>query len=65
MATENNVNAKVFCKFLSCLLADETAPVFLIVDNHSVHRSEEVQKFVIETEGRLRLFSTYRLTHRN
>ena len=22
MATENNVNAKVFCEFLSCLLAD-------------------------------------------
>jgi len=56
MATENNVNAKVFCEFLSCLLADATAPVFLIVDNHSVHRSAEVQKFVSETEGKLKIF---------
>lgn len=56
MATENNVNAKVFCEFLSCLLADATAPVFLIVDNHPVHRSEEVQKFVTAAKGKLRLF---------
>ena len=56
MATENHVNARVFCGFLSCLLADATAPVFLIVDNHPVHRSEEVQKFVIETKGKVRLF---------
>ena len=56
MATENNVNAKVFCEFLSCLLADATAPVFLIVDNHPVHRSKEVHKFVSETEGKLKIF---------
>ena len=56
MATENNVNAKVFCEFLNCLLADATAPVFLIVDNHPVHRSEEVQKFVTAAKGKLRLF---------
>lgn len=56
MATENNVNGIVFCEFLSCLLADATAPVFLIVDNHPVHRSEKVQKFVAETKGKLRLF---------
>ena len=30
--------------------------VFLIVDNHSVHRSEEVRDFVKSTEGKLRLF---------
>ena len=56
MATENNVNAKVFCEFLGCLLADAIAPVFLIVDNHPVHRSGEVLKFVNETKGKLKLF---------
>lgn len=29
MATENNVNAKVFCEFLSCLLADMPQRLFL------------------------------------
>ena len=56
MATEANINANVFCEFLSCLLADATAPVFLIADNHPAHRSEQVQKFVTETKGKLRLF---------
>ena len=28
----------------------------MIVDNHSVHRSSEVQKFVSETEGNLKIF---------
>ena len=56
MATESNLTAEVFCEFLSRLLVNAHAPVFLIVDNHSVHRSEKVRKFVQETKGKLRLF---------
>ena len=56
MATENTVNATVFCEFLSRLLAAATAPVFLIVDNHPVHRSAEVRNFVNDTNGQLKLF---------
>ncbi|MDY0367431.1 MAG: IS630 family transposase [Candidatus Syntrophosphaera sp.] len=56
MATENTVNSEVFCEFLGRLIANATAPVFLIVDNHSVHRSEKVREFVRNTKGKLRLF---------
>ncbi len=56
MATEKNVTAEVFCEFLERLLVNASAPIFLIVDNHSVHRSEKVRDFVQKTNGRLRLF---------
>ena len=56
MATEGNVNSSVFIEFLKRLIARASKPVFLIVDNHSVHRSAEVREFVKKTEGKLRLF---------
>lgn len=56
MATESNVTAKVFIEFLERLLHKAKQPIFLVVDNHSVHRSEEVSKFVESTKGRLVLF---------
>ena len=56
MATEENVNAKVFIEFLKRLVADADTPVFLIVDNSSVHRSGDVREYVESTEGKLRLF---------
>ena len=56
MATEKTVNADVFCEFLTRLIANATAPIFLIIDNHSVHRSAKVRAFVEKTKGRLRLF---------
>lgn len=55
MATEKTLNAGVF-EFLGRLITKATAPVFLIVDNHSVHRSKQVLEFVKETKGMLRLF---------
>jgi transposase len=54
--TEENLTADVFIGFLKGLLHDEKSPVFLIVDQHSVHRSKKVQEFVASTKGRLRLF---------
>jgi len=56
MATEETVTSSVFIQFLKSLLHNATRPVFLIVDNHSVHRSAEVREFVKSTKGRLRLF---------
>jgi len=56
MATEENVSATVFITFLQRLIFKAPGKVFLIVDNHSVHRSEEVRDFVKSTEGKLRLF---------
>lgn len=56
MAVEESVNAAVFISFLKRLIFKAPGNVFLIVDNHSVHRSEEVRQYVESTEGKLRLF---------
>jgi len=56
MATEENVTAAVFIEFLKRLIHKADRPVFLIVDNHAVHRSREVREFVASTDGKLRLF---------
>ena len=56
MATEGNVTSAVFIEFLKRLIHKATRPVFLVLDNHSVHRSREVHEFVTNTEGKIRLF---------
>lgn len=56
MATEKRLTADVFCEFLKRLIAGAVWPVYLILDNHPVHRSKVVKKFVESTEGRLKLF---------
>ena len=56
MATEENVTSEVFITFLKRLIAGTSNPIFLIVDNHAVHRSSEVRDFVKSTQGKLRLF---------
>ncbi len=56
MLTDQNVNNEVYVEFLRRLLTGATQPVFLVVDGHPVHRSRAVKRFVLSTEGRLRLF---------
>lgn len=56
MATEDRVTADVFCEFLKRLLAGAQQPVYLIVDNHPVHRSKKVSEYVQSTKGALKLF---------
>lgn len=56
MVTDERLTAALFCRFLKRVLRDAVQPVFLIVDNHPVHRSGEVKRFVAATEGKLRLF---------
>ena len=56
MATEKSVNSSVFIEFLKRLIANAKRPVFLILDNSSVHRSNEVRQYVQSTEGRLKIF---------
>jgi transposase len=53
---EGSMNAERFIEFLTCLLNDFTAPIFLIVDGSSVHKANIVKEFVASTEGRLELF---------
>lgn len=56
MLTDQNVNNEVYVEFLRRLLVGAKPPIFLVVDGHSVHRSRAVKRFVVSTEGRLRLF---------
>lgn len=56
MCHEGKFNAALFIEFMQRLLAHRTAPVFLIVDGHPVHRAGVVKKFVAENHDRLRLF---------
>ncbi len=50
------VNAGIFVEFLRRLMHGRTQPLCLIVDGHPVHRSREVQRFIEQSGGRLRLF---------
>jgi len=56
MLTDQNLNNEVYVEFLRRLLVGAKQPIYLVVDGHSVHRSRAVKRFVISTEGRLRLF---------
>lgn len=56
MAFEGRLNAEVFCDFLKRLLHNADKPVYVIVDNHPVHRSYKVRDFVESTKGRLKIF---------
>ena len=56
MTHKGKVNASVFCSFLKRLLHKAKKGVFLIIDDHPVHRLGKVKKFVESTKGKLRLF---------
>ena len=56
MVSDKNVTSITFIEFLERLLHDAHQPVYLIVDNHPIHRSAQVQKYVASTGGRLRIF---------
>jgi transposase len=56
MLQEGKVDSSVFVELCRRLLADDGGTVFLVVDNHSIHLSNETRAFVTSTNGRLRLF---------
>jgi len=56
MLHQGTVTAKVFKNFLKRLLVGAERPIFLIVDDHPIHKSRLVRDFVKSTNGRLRLF---------
>ncbi len=56
MVIDGRLNAGKFREFLGRLMHGARRPVFLIVDGHSVHRSDAILRFVASTNGRLRLF---------
>jgi len=59
MATEKTITADIFCQFLDRLIANATAPVFLVVDNRAVCHSLKVREFVNKANGMLRLIYSH------
>ena len=51
MATEGSFTSSVFIESLRRLINKAKRPIFLIVDNHSVHRSTELHEFVQSTKA--------------
>jgi transposase len=56
MVTDKTVNAEVFIEFLSRLMKGVKNPIFLILDNHPLHKSKVVQDYVTKQHGKLKLF---------
>lgn len=56
MTYDSNLTAEVFCEFLGRLLYRAAKPVYVIADNHPVHRSQKVRQFVESSKGMLKLF---------
>ncbi len=49
-------DATVFVEFLKKLMHDAPGPVYLILDNMSVHKAKTVNEYVAALNGRLKLF---------
>lgn len=56
MLCESNVNAAVFLEFLKRLISGVDKQIFLILDNHPIHKSPKIKDFVASTNGKLCLF---------
>lgn len=56
MLHEGRGTSEVFIDFCRRLLSDDGGTVFLILDNHSIHKSKQMNEFVASTEGKLHLF---------
>ncbi len=56
MTINGRMNGERFIEFLKRLIHRATAPIFLILDGHPVHKSKLVKEYVASTNGRLRLF---------
>jgi transposase len=55
MVFKERFTAQVFIEFLRRLLRQIDRRIYLIIDNHPVHRSRKVKNWVKEHEDRLRL----------
>lgn len=56
MLVEGKMSSKTFCTFLSRLMNRRRRPVYLIVDNSSIHKSATVRDHVEQYGGKLRIF---------
>lgn len=56
MLHEGSVNAKVFLEFLKRLMVGATRPIFVILDGHPIHKAVMIKKYVVQSNGMLKLF---------
>ena len=56
MVHDRLVNANTFLTLLKRLMTGATSPIFLVVDGHTNHKSENVKRFVESTNRMLKLF---------
>jgi transposase len=56
MVTESNVSSAIFLEFLKRLVDGAPHPIFLILDNHPIHKTKQVKEFVESTQGMLKIF---------
>jgi transposase len=56
MAVNGTVNATTVCAFLKRLRHGSNRPVFLILEEHPLHKSKKVQACVARFGGKLKLF---------
>ncbi len=56
MITEDRITSKVFVKFLKRMITGNKKPIYLIVDGYSIHKTKMVEKYVVSTNGMLKLF---------
>ena len=56
MVIDGAVGAQTFCEFLKRLVKGARKQIFLILDNHPIHRSKRVKKLIEELDGKLKLF---------
>lgn len=55
-AKEGNVNSSVFIEFLERLLVGATSKIFLVLDNASIHHSQETRNYVQSVSEKLEFF---------
>lgn len=51
-----SLDAEVFVEYLKKLSEDASRPIFIVTDNHPVHHSKVVKKYIEETKGVVRIF---------
>jgi transposase len=56
MVTEKTLKVGIFITFLKRLIRDEKKRVFLIVDDHPVHKAKKVKEFIKLSKGKIELF---------
>lgn len=55
MLVDGTTDAQVFLRFLKQLMMGARKPIFLVLDNHSIHRAKMVRDYVQSTNGKLEL----------